>query len=284
MEFYQVSSVCSKEKYPYGFNGQMKVNEWAGVGNHTTALWWEYDTRTARRYNVDPKLDYSLSPYSTFRSSPLMYSDPNGDIALADNAITGIIGGVSGLTFGLWKEVHNGGWKALRTGKAWAHIGVATAQGTIIGVTQGASLLVSTSVAAGATAVSSLADDAIDQKPLNKKAFESAALKGAFAAGGNVIFNRFGLANDQITPPYKYFIGAEVTGLNGLVSKGTDKWVDGWQEGYIDPKDGAARVKYHRGVFEGKKSNTKSHDMKGDRKQNRIEKRNEREARKAWAN
>ena len=43
--------VCdeTKDKYRFGFNGQEKVNEIAGVGNHNTALFWEYDTRTAQR-------------------------------------------------------------------------------------------------------------------------------------------------------------------------------------------------------------------------------------------
>jgi hypothetical protein len=38
--------------YRYGFNGQEKVDEISGVGNHNTALFWEYDTRLGRRWNV----------------------------------------------------------------------------------------------------------------------------------------------------------------------------------------------------------------------------------------
>jgi hypothetical protein len=34
-----------KDHYEFGFNGQMKTNEIAGVGNHNAALFWEYDTR-----------------------------------------------------------------------------------------------------------------------------------------------------------------------------------------------------------------------------------------------
>ena len=41
-----VTTVCREDEYRYGYNAQIKVNEWSGVGNHTTALYWEYDTRT----------------------------------------------------------------------------------------------------------------------------------------------------------------------------------------------------------------------------------------------
>jgi hypothetical protein len=38
--------------YRYGFNGQEKSDEIAGEGNHNTAEFWEYDTRTGRRWNA----------------------------------------------------------------------------------------------------------------------------------------------------------------------------------------------------------------------------------------
>jgi len=76
-----VTTVCSEDQYRYGYNEQMKVNEWAGVGNHTTALFWEYDTRTGRRYNLEPEIKKTpnLSPYVTNQNSPVQYNDPNGD-------------------------------------------------------------------------------------------------------------------------------------------------------------------------------------------------------------
>ncbi len=76
-----VTSVCNEDRYHYGFNGQLKDNEIAGVGNHTTALFWEYDTRTGRRWNLDPKdnLYPDLSPYATNHNSPIQFNDPNGD-------------------------------------------------------------------------------------------------------------------------------------------------------------------------------------------------------------
>lgn len=37
-------------EYRYGFNGQEKVDEIAGQGNHYTAEFWEYDSRTGRQF------------------------------------------------------------------------------------------------------------------------------------------------------------------------------------------------------------------------------------------
>ena len=64
---------------PFGFNGQMKLNEIAGVGNHNTALFWEYDTRTARRWNLDPVDQISISNYSVDKLNPIHFGDPLGD-------------------------------------------------------------------------------------------------------------------------------------------------------------------------------------------------------------
>ncbi len=68
-----------RDRYRFGFNGQEKVNEWAGRGNHNTAKFWEYDTRTGRRLNLDPKSNPSWSTYSAFGGNPILYSDPLGD-------------------------------------------------------------------------------------------------------------------------------------------------------------------------------------------------------------
>jgi hypothetical protein len=68
-----------KDRYAFGFNGQMKDNEVAGMGNHNTAEFWEYDTRTARRWNLDPKPHIGISDYSTFGGNPIFNADPNGD-------------------------------------------------------------------------------------------------------------------------------------------------------------------------------------------------------------
>ena len=51
--------------YRYGFGGKEKVDEISGSGNHNTALFWEYDTRTGRRWNLDPVDQLSVSNYAT---------------------------------------------------------------------------------------------------------------------------------------------------------------------------------------------------------------------------
>jgi hypothetical protein len=59
----------------------MKVNEVAGYGNHNTALFWEYDTRLGRRWNLDPKPTVGLSSFSAFSNNPILNTDKLGDSA-----------------------------------------------------------------------------------------------------------------------------------------------------------------------------------------------------------
>jgi len=86
--------VCDedKDRYRFGYNGQEKVNEIAGVGNHNTAEFWEYDTRLGRRWNLDPQYKKmpALSPYSTFNLNPVIYNDKKGDIG---NFVIGFVMG-----------------------------------------------------------------------------------------------------------------------------------------------------------------------------------------------
>ncbi|OJX57979.1 MAG: hypothetical protein BGO89_06155 [Candidatus Kapaibacterium thiocyanatum] len=65
--------------YRYGYNGQEKVDEVAGAGNHTTAEFWEYDTRLGRRWNLDPRPVVGVSDYAAFADNPILFSDPKGD-------------------------------------------------------------------------------------------------------------------------------------------------------------------------------------------------------------
>ena len=69
----------SYENYRFGFNGQEKVDEVSGAGNHNTALFWEYDTRLGRRWNTDPVIKPWISPYGTFSLNPIIKTDINGD-------------------------------------------------------------------------------------------------------------------------------------------------------------------------------------------------------------
>lgn len=68
--------------YRFGYNGQMKEENMTadGVhGTHNTAMFWEYDTRLARRWNVDPVDQRSISGYSVMENNPIWKSDPLGD-------------------------------------------------------------------------------------------------------------------------------------------------------------------------------------------------------------
>jgi hypothetical protein len=61
--------------YRYGLNGIEKLNDVAGEGNHYTALFGEYDSRLAKRWNLDPKPNMSVSSYSIFENNPITFSD-----------------------------------------------------------------------------------------------------------------------------------------------------------------------------------------------------------------
>lgn len=75
------STICNTggDRYRFGFNGQEKTNEIAGVGNHNTALYWEYDTRLARRWNIDPVDQISISNYACFGNNPIYFVDILGN-------------------------------------------------------------------------------------------------------------------------------------------------------------------------------------------------------------
>jgi len=65
--------------YRFGFDGQEKVDEVSGNGNHNTALFWEYDTRLNRRWNKDPITHSWESPYVVMSNNPIVFIDPLGD-------------------------------------------------------------------------------------------------------------------------------------------------------------------------------------------------------------
>ncbi|HCQ30324.1 MAG TPA: hypothetical protein DIU39_08565 [Flavobacteriales bacterium] len=75
------SQILNKKriKYRYSFNTQEKVDEISGTGNHTTALFWEYDPRLGRRWNQDPIFNTDISRYAVNGNNPIYYLDPNGD-------------------------------------------------------------------------------------------------------------------------------------------------------------------------------------------------------------
>jgi hypothetical protein len=59
------------------------------VGNHNTALFWEYDTRLGRRWNIDPVKKEWESPYATFSSNPIWYSDILGNTSVTSSPSSG---------------------------------------------------------------------------------------------------------------------------------------------------------------------------------------------------
>ncbi len=66
--------------YRYGFNGQEKDDEITDVAGATnTALFWEYNTRLGRRWNIDPKPTVGLSDYACFNDNPIWNTDILGD-------------------------------------------------------------------------------------------------------------------------------------------------------------------------------------------------------------
>jgi hypothetical protein len=56
-----------------------KDDEISGNGNSYTAEFWQYDPRLGRRWNVDPVILPSESPYAAFRNNPILLNDPEGD-------------------------------------------------------------------------------------------------------------------------------------------------------------------------------------------------------------
>lgn len=65
------------EGYRYGFNTQEKDVE-IGEGIYT-AEFWEYDSRVARRWNIDPRGVKGVSEYAVFMNNPISFTDFNGD-------------------------------------------------------------------------------------------------------------------------------------------------------------------------------------------------------------
>jgi RHS repeat-associated protein len=74
--------------YRFGFNGQEKTDEVYGKGNLNTALFWEYDTRIARRWNVDPVDQVNVSNYAIMRNNPIYNIDPMGNESKKHSSVT----------------------------------------------------------------------------------------------------------------------------------------------------------------------------------------------------
>jgi hypothetical protein len=64
--------------YRFGYQGQEADNKIGGLGQHTTAKFWEYDTWAVKRWNTDPVTFPWQSTYATFNNNPIIYSDGLG--------------------------------------------------------------------------------------------------------------------------------------------------------------------------------------------------------------
>ena len=75
-----VATVCNSEKYRYGFNGKLKDNEWAGVGNSYDYGARMEDSRIGRFRSIDPltKKFPMLSPYQFASNTPIQAIDLDG--------------------------------------------------------------------------------------------------------------------------------------------------------------------------------------------------------------
>lgn len=72
----------SSPGYKFGFQGQEKDDEVFGAtGTSMTAEFWQYDTRTGRRWNLDPVPQVSISDYAVFSLNPITNVDPLGNSA-----------------------------------------------------------------------------------------------------------------------------------------------------------------------------------------------------------
>jgi RHS repeat-associated protein len=69
--------VQSNSNYRYGFNGQEKSDE-IGAG-FTTAMYWEYDSRIGKRWNLDPVPKIGESEYACLGNNPIHLSDILGN-------------------------------------------------------------------------------------------------------------------------------------------------------------------------------------------------------------
>ncbi|CAF3303863.1 unnamed protein product [Rotaria socialis] len=172
--------VYNAGQYRYGFNTQEKTDEIAGAGNHTTALFWEYDTRSGRRWNLDPKPQVSISDYAVNGNNPILNNDPNGDWCIP------CLTAGAGALIGAGVEA---GTQLYQTGKInnWKAVGGAAVQGAVTGfaagATGGASLFSTIAVSGAANALGGAASNAMQGKAVTTKTVATDIVVG-LATGG----------------------------------------------------------------------------------------------------
>ncbi|MBI3142047.1 MAG: hypothetical protein HYZ16_04405 [Bacteroidetes bacterium] len=71
-------TLATGEGYKYGNGGQMRDDELYGLGNAYTAMYWEYDSRLGRRWDVDPVTFPWQGSYTVYNNNPVYFNDPLG--------------------------------------------------------------------------------------------------------------------------------------------------------------------------------------------------------------
>ncbi len=80
----------SSDAYRFGFQGQVKDDEiYGATGTSYTAEFWQYDSRTGRRWNLDPRPVTSVSFYAAFMNNPIGFTDVRGDTSEFFNIANG---------------------------------------------------------------------------------------------------------------------------------------------------------------------------------------------------
>jgi hypothetical protein len=196
----QVSNKIN-DGYRFGYNGQEKVDEIAGAGNHTTALFWEYDTRLGRRWNLDPVPQIAISDYAVNRSNPIYNNDPDGD---CPNCITAAIGaGVGALIGGaieIGSQLYNNGsindWKAVGGNVTQGFV-----TGGAAGFTGGTSLLTTAIVAGTANGVGGIVNRTIQGKSTSvMNVVNDVSIGAVFGAGSKYLGDKFGQLVNKTAP------------------------------------------------------------------------------------
>ena len=124
------------QSYAFGFNGQMKSFELDAEGDLYTAEFWQYDSRSARRWNVDPITVPRESGYAVFRNNPIGYQDANGD---CPTCISGaIVSGLLDMAFQVGEHMLNGDDFETAFSKVdWGDVAISATGGFITGAFSG---------------------------------------------------------------------------------------------------------------------------------------------------
>jgi RHS repeat-associated protein len=75
--------ISKSADYDRGYQGSLKDNEIAGIGNHYTTFFRELDPRLGRWWSIDPKSSAQpyQSPYCSMDNNPIFHNDVLGDEA-----------------------------------------------------------------------------------------------------------------------------------------------------------------------------------------------------------